>query len=281
MKDIILIIDDAREDLNLFQAMLEEHGYMVARACDGQEGLKRIKQDFPMVVISDVMMPNMNGYALLKEIRHDQSIAKIPVLIVTARPKMAEAFLEIGADSFIAKPVNGDRFLSEVDKLVGRVKSSRLDGKRIVIFGKNEKTLKDMHQQLEKIGCTVVDVGEEKQIIAVVEEVNPDFFFLAINVETKIPGDLLVYILNTWSLPKKAREDRDHPTSSVKMHTILYEEGEEETEQIWLNGAEENYLSADHKKFFIQKCYNNGALGYIGTYSPQAFLSKVQPFLHL
>ncbi|HQL42211.1 MAG TPA: response regulator, partial [Candidatus Omnitrophota bacterium] len=102
MKDIILIVDDAREDLDLFQAMLEEHGYKVTRACDGREGLQKIKQDAPLVVISDVMMPHMNGYAFLKEIRHDQSMAKIPVLIVTARPKMADALMEIGADSFIA-----------------------------------------------------------------------------------------------------------------------------------------------------------------------------------
>jgi len=280
MKDIILIIDDAQEDLNLFQAMLEEHGYKVARACDGQEGLQKIKQDFPMVVISDVMMPRMNGYALLKEIRHDHATSKIPVLIVTARPRMADAFLEIGADSFIAKPINGDKFLSEVDKLVHRVKGSRLDDKRIVIFGKNEKTLKDMHEQLETLGCTVIDVKEEQQVIAAIEEVNPDLFLLAVNIETKVPADLLVNILNTWTLSKKVRENPKDPASPlpVKMRIVLYEE-EKEAERVWISNAGEIYYTADNKKALIQKCYHSGALGYLNIYSPQDLIPQVQKFL--
>jgi len=281
MQDIILIIDDAREDLDLFQAMLEQHGYMVTRAYDGQEGLQKIKEDSPMIVVSDVMMPHMNGYALLKEIRHDQTIAKIPVLIVTARPKMADALLEIGADSFIAKPIDGNKFLSEVDKLVNRVKSSRLDGKRTVIFGRSGKILGDMRQQLEKIGCIVVDVKEEGQIVASIEDMGPDLFFLSVNAETKIPADLLVHILNTWSLPRKINKDQDVHKAPVKMRIILYEEGHGEAEPIWISSAEENYLNTDDKKAFLHRCYDNGAVGSIGTYSPQTFLSKVQILLHL
>jgi len=281
MKDFILIVDDAQEDLDLFQAMLEEHGYKVTKAYNGQEGLQKIKQDAPMIVISDVMMPRMNGYDLLKEIRHDTAIAKTPVLIVTARPKMAGAFLDIGADSFIAKPIHGDKFLSEVDKLVDRAKGSRLDGKKIVIFGKHERTFQDMHQKLETLGCVVADVNEEQQIIAIVEELNPDFFFLPINVETKIPVELLVHILNTWTIPTKAKESPGGkaPASSAKIRIILYEE-EKEMEKIWISEAESLYYKADDNKALVQKCCKNGALGYIGVYSPQTFLSKAQQFLH-
>lgn len=234
-----------------------------------------------MIVISDVMMPNMNGYALLKKIRHDHTTCKIPVLIVTARPKMSEVFLEIGADSFIAKPINGNTFLSEVDKLVSRVKSSRLDAKKVAIFGKNEKTLTDMQQQLENLGCKVTRVSEEQQIVSVVEEADPDFFFLAVNVETKVPPDLLVHILNTWSFHAKETENQSDspPALPTKMSIILYEE-EKEREKVWISGSEITYENPSDKKALVQKCCKNGALGSIGIYSPQTFNSKAHRFLH-
>ncbi|HOD13001.1 MAG TPA: response regulator [Candidatus Omnitrophota bacterium] len=281
MKDIILIVDDAREDLDLFQAMLEEHGYKVTRACDGREGLQKIKQDAPLVVISDVMMPHMNGYAFLKEIRHDQSMAKIPVLIVTARPKMADALMEIGADSFIAKPINGSQFLIEVDKLVNRVKRARLDDKKSIIFGKSGPTLQDMHQKLVDLGCAVTDITDEQKIIAAVEEIDPDLFFLGLDVDTKVPIDLLVYILSHWTIPKKAIYVQPHPAPEApgKMRIILYEE-ERSLEKIWISEAGSIYDKANDNKMFVQKCCKNGALGYIGAYSSQDFTSQIQKFLY-
>ncbi|HQP11921.1 MAG TPA: response regulator, partial [Candidatus Omnitrophota bacterium] len=87
MKQKILLVDDAREILDLMQAMLEGQGYEVIVATNGVEGLAKAKKDRPQLIIADVLMPEMDGYLFFKELRKDPATERIPVLIITARAK--------------------------------------------------------------------------------------------------------------------------------------------------------------------------------------------------
>jgi PleD family two-component response regulator len=193
---------------------------------------------------------------------------------------MSGTFLDVGADSFISKPINGEAFLSEVDKLVQRVRGSKLIDKKVVIFSKNEKTSSSMHQQLATLGCATTEFTEEEKIIAVVRETDPDLFLLPINISTKIPLTLLVRILCTWALTDKQQDPSVPPSRTKrKMEIVLYEE-ERNLEHPWISDGEENHHAAKEKKALIQQCYNNGALGWIGTYSAETFKSNIMPYLY-
>ena len=113
----ILVVDDSWDNLSLIEAILDTAGYQVTLAEDGLSALEIINNLTPDLVLSDVMMPKMNGNELTKKIRQQENLPFIPILLITAQEKsdVVEG-LDAGADDFIRKPV-------EVDELLARVRS--------------------------------------------------------------------------------------------------------------------------------------------------------------
>lgn len=118
-KPLILIIDDEREILKLLKEILSPY-YTTIEAGDGKEGLEKLKNNQPVVIISDVMMPNMTGIELLKEIKNNQLLAHIPVVFLSSKATMEDqiANYERGLEFFIAKPFNSKLLLSVVNRIV-------------------------------------------------------------------------------------------------------------------------------------------------------------------
>ncbi len=115
--DYILAVDDIPDNLLLVQLALEQEGYQVVLAHNGETALKQIKQAPPSLILLDVMMPGMDGYEVTRRIRQDQNIPFIPILLVTAREEssLVEG-LDAGADEFVRKPF-------QIDELQARVRS--------------------------------------------------------------------------------------------------------------------------------------------------------------
>ena len=101
----VLIVDDSFTTRTLEKSILEANGYQVGIAVDGVEGLNQLKSDHYDLVISDVEMPRMDGFALLENIKKDHRLASTPVIIVTSRdrPEDREKGLDLGADAYIVK----------------------------------------------------------------------------------------------------------------------------------------------------------------------------------
>ena len=116
----VLIVEDVPDILKLLDATLSFKGYRVVTAQNGQEALEAIKQERPSLVITDIMMPKLDGFGLVHRLRINPATRAIPVIFLTATYVALEdkAFaLNIGVTRFIEKPVNFERFLETVDEL--------------------------------------------------------------------------------------------------------------------------------------------------------------------
>src|SRR5262245_24677462 len=120
----VLIVDDGRENLYLLRMLLEAHGYVVDEAHHGAEALERARATPPQLIVSDLLMPVMDGYTLLRHWKADSRLRHAPFIVYTATytaPEDEELALKLGADAFILKPAEPDDFLARLDAVQGRL----------------------------------------------------------------------------------------------------------------------------------------------------------------
>ncbi len=144
----VLVVDDDQNTVKYLSALLSEHGYDATHAYDGAEGLRKVGQARPDLIVLDVMMPKESGFVLFKQLKHDEQYKDIPVLMVTAvagmleelesrkgemfeKPydSLREALLKkiremreaglVRPEMFMDKPVDPDSFITRVRQLLG------------------------------------------------------------------------------------------------------------------------------------------------------------------
>ena len=129
MQAKILVVDDDPDILDALAMILETQGYQVVTARDGIEGLANLKAEKPDLMILDLMMPKMDGWAVCKELQDPRwsKYKDIPILILTSVREEAsrrryelETGLELDVDDYVEKPVSPDILLERVGKLVKR-----------------------------------------------------------------------------------------------------------------------------------------------------------------
>lgn len=114
----ILVIDDDATTLKIVEHALKQAGYLVLLAANGEEGIQIAQKNNPDIIITDVLMPNMDGFMLLKEVKHDENMRSKSVLILTSRQNVGDTFRRFGADGFLTKPVDPALLLAEIKRLL-------------------------------------------------------------------------------------------------------------------------------------------------------------------
>lgn len=117
----ILVVDDSITTRTLERSILEAHGYRVRISVDGVDALRAMRDKLPDVVVSDVEMPRLDGFGLLREIKQDQYLAKIPVILVTSRDSEEDRShgMNLGADDYIIKGKFDQRsLLTTIERLL-------------------------------------------------------------------------------------------------------------------------------------------------------------------
>ncbi len=115
----ILVVDDVPENVRLLQAVLLARGYEVLTASDGIEALEVVAAKEPDLILLDVMMPGLDGYAVCTHLRENDATAVLPVIMVTSSIGQEKTrAIEAGADDFIPKPFNHDELLTRVRSLL-------------------------------------------------------------------------------------------------------------------------------------------------------------------
>ncbi len=104
----ILVVDDDREVVRLIRAYLEQAGFEVLAAYDGDTAVHVIRRERPDLLLLDLMLPGKDGWEITRLVRNDAALAHIPIIMLTARVDDTDKIvgLELGADDYVTKPYN-------------------------------------------------------------------------------------------------------------------------------------------------------------------------------
>jgi len=120
MTQTILIVDDDKMIRRILRLLLTRNQYEVVEAENGQEALEIIEENCPNLVVIDILMPVMDGFDTVRQIRSKLICEKLPVLFLTARADVEteNKGLELGAQRFLTKPINLDEFVKTIKDLI-------------------------------------------------------------------------------------------------------------------------------------------------------------------
>ena len=118
----ILIAEDNAVNRELLRELLQIGGYAVEEACDGEEALRMVRQSQPDILLLDIGMPLLDGFAVVSKIREDPRLASLPVVAVTAYAMQGdqEKILNSGFNGYLSKPVNARSLAGELERLLAK-----------------------------------------------------------------------------------------------------------------------------------------------------------------
>jgi two-component system, cell cycle response regulator DivK len=118
MKKTILIIEDNGQTLYLLTFILKKHGYDVVQARDGRAGVEKATQVVPALILLDIQLPVLDGYAVARELRSNPTLANVPIIAVTSYAMVGdrERILAAGCTDYIEKPIDPDTFMAQIEQ---------------------------------------------------------------------------------------------------------------------------------------------------------------------
>jgi two-component system, cell cycle response regulator DivK len=136
----VLVAEDNAVNRELLRELLESRGYNVMEACDGQEALQMLEQTHPDILLLDIGMPVLDGFAVIRQIRKNPSYATLPVLAVTAYAMRGdrENVLNSGFDGYLSKPINARDLGNELERLLQK----RHDGNSLPVQSQESESVK-------------------------------------------------------------------------------------------------------------------------------------------
>ncbi len=117
----ILVSDDETDVVETLKLRLEANGYQITTT-QGDKTLGEVRKTRPDLILLDVMMPGMDGFAVIRELKRDPELSKIPVVIFSGKPKeaMMELFGPEGISGYITKPYQPKELLGQIEKIIGK-----------------------------------------------------------------------------------------------------------------------------------------------------------------
>jgi signal transduction histidine kinase/CheY-like chemotaxis protein len=197
-KGTVLIIDDDKAIHDLLERELAAKGYHVLHAAGGREGLKIAKQTRPDVITLDIIMPDLDGWSVLKTLKDDRELRDIPVVLVTIMGDRDMGFA-LGAADYITKPLDRDMLLAAVNRHARSV-----EGAQILVVDDDWKTREMLRRTLAKEGWTVAEASNGREALSLLERGPPVLVLL----------DLMMPEMDGFELLERMRGDggwRDIP----------------------------------------------------------------------
>ena len=151
--DQILIAEDSPTQAEQLKYLLEKHKYRVLVARDGREAIGMVLEHNPSLVITDIVMPEMNGYELCKEIKSREKTMSIPVILLTSFSRSEDVMegIACGADNFLTKPFREEYLVSHIETILSNReidKSETIKVELEVLVGGKKRVITVDHQQI-------------------------------------------------------------------------------------------------------------------------------------
>jgi DNA-binding NarL/FixJ family response regulator len=166
----LLLVDDEPGLRTAVQAYLEDEGFQVTTAVDGEDGWAKAQDLLPDLVISDVMMPRLDGYGLLRKLRDDERLGGTPVIFLTAKGMTADRIegFQAGCDDYIPKPFDPDELVARVRNVVRRQERLLHEAARFA-----DADIGQMAKQITEIRSLLATGGSKKAPGGVKHEFTP------------------------------------------------------------------------------------------------------------
>ncbi len=114
----ILIVDDSQDIIDLLDYHLKSQGFLVVTAKDGLEAVQKIKSEKPDLIVLDIMMPKMDGFSVVQEIKKIEGASAIPVIIISIKEQMRELFKMEGVKDYVIKPFSADQLIEKIKRYI-------------------------------------------------------------------------------------------------------------------------------------------------------------------
>jgi hypothetical protein len=187
---LVLVIDDDADARLLLTKTLEKEGYRVATAGDGETGLRLARELAPAIITLDVMMPRMDGWAVLRRLKADSALREIPVVMVTIVADKGMGYT-LGADDYLTKPVDRELLFHVLRRFVPEGAGT------ILVVEDDADTRTVLRRTLERDGFAVFEAENGRQGLQAVEEARPDLVLL----------DLMMPVMDGFEFLERLRRD--------------------------------------------------------------------------
>jgi len=175
----VLVCDDERHIVRLIQVNLQRQGYTVVTAFGGRECLDKISSEKPEMVVLDVMMPDMDGFEVLKAIRQNPETENLPVIMLTAKAADTDVFegYHHGADMYLTKPFNPMELVTFWRRSSFKPEPA-VQPKKILVCDDEVQTVSAIQSALDRRGYEVLALTDSRLVLETIRREKPDFVIL-------------------------------------------------------------------------------------------------------
>ena len=235
-KNRILVVDDDPKNLKLIKAKLNSEPYEIKGLTSGYDALTVVHEFLPDIILLDIMMPGIDGYEVVNQLKSDERTEAIPVVLITQLDGADDKAkgLQAGADEFLNKPVNTEELKARIRSLLQMKRfKEQLDGREtstrmyhsatqkenesqlpfVLIAEDDEKDCKIIKRYLQGLTCKTITVNSGQEALTIIEEDRPDIVLL----------DIMLPDLDGWRICKHIKEDQDTAHIQVIMLTSLHD----------------------------------------------------------
>jgi CheY-like chemotaxis protein len=187
----VLVIDDDPSACELMVRSLSKEGFRVLTAGGGAEGLRLAREARPHVITLDVLMPGMDGWAVLKELKSDAKLSAIPVIMITMADDRSMGYA-LGASDYLTKPIDRERLAASVQRY-------RIGSRSVLVVDDDTDTREMMARTLAGDGWTVRQAENGRLALESVREVVPDLILLDLMMPEMDGFEFIAHLRETES----------------------------------------------------------------------------------